>query len=142
MDKISVARFTEKIIEKTGCENADAIMIITVNGSDVNTSVAGTRPAFADSNTIALVSAMHAILEQKFKIADLIYESLMRRGEIHSEFHERDIQISNGELAADKLEERSEAKACPERDWADDFLDGLINLLEHTFGGDDDAHDD
>lgn len=141
MDKISVARFTKKTIEQTGCKNADAIMLITVNGSDIRTSVAGIDPIFPDHNSVALVAAMHEVLERKFKIADLAYKSAIRHGETLSEFQEHSVQVSDSELAADKPEKRDEVKACSKRDLADDFLEGLIDLMERTLGGDNDAHD-
>lgn len=141
MDKISVVRFTKEVIEQTGCENADAIMLITFNDDTINTSVAGIDPIFPDRNSIALVAAMREALKRKFKIADLVYESAKRCSKIRSEFQEHSIRVSDSELAADKPKKRDEVKACSKRDLADDFLEGLIDLMEHTLGGDNDAHD-
>ena len=46
MEKVSISRFTEKIIEQHGSDNAEAVLIIAVDGEHVTTSCIGPDPMF------------------------------------------------------------------------------------------------
>lgn len=51
MEKVSISRFTEKIIEQHGSDNAEAVLIIAVDGEHVTTSCIGPDPMFINDTT-------------------------------------------------------------------------------------------
>lgn len=137
MDKISISRFVEEITKRTG-DKADAVMLIAVDGRNVNTSIIGVDDSFVDNNSIALVSAMRAVMEDRLKPATIAYESLMKGGKIKSSF--RSIVIRDDEQPEDDADVPSEQNT-PEMDFAKALADALNNLIEQKLGGDSDAHD-
>lgn len=136
MGKISISDFVEKSITRTG-DRADAVMLIAVDGKNVNTSVIGIDEFFVDNNSIALVAAMRVAMERRFKAASIIYENLMRNGKIKSSFCSTVIRDDEDDTPGEK-----DATEKDEMDEADALVNGLISLMKRVCGGDSVANDD
>lgn len=141
MEKVSISRFTEKVIEQHGSDKAEAVLIIVADGQNVTTSCIGPDPLFINDKAVTLVGAMRTILDEKFKLADSMYDHLKRNGRIRSELHERAVEAPEVAFTEDKPKEQPqpEAKAAPSPE--EEFFHGLFELLERTFGGVADAND-
>lgn len=141
MGKISISDFVEKSITRTG-DRADAVMLIAVDGKNVNTSVIGIDEFFVDNNSIALVAAMRVAMERRFKAASIIYENLMRNGKIKSSFCSTVIRDDEQQEDEDNTTGEKDAVEKDEMDEADALVDGLISLMKRVCGGDSVANDD
>lgn len=142
MEKVSISRFTEKVIEQHGGDKAETVLIIVADGPNVTTSCIGPDPLFINDKAVTLAGAMRTILDEKFKLANSMYEHLKQNGRIRSELHERVVDAPEAAFTEDKPKEqpKPEAKAAPSPE--EEFFHGLFELLERTFGGVADANDD
>lgn len=140
MEKVSISRFTEKIIEQHGSDNAEAVLIIAVDGERVTTSCIGPDPMFINDKSVALVGAMRAMLDTKFKFANAMYDHLKQHGRIRTEIQEK---VVDEPFESVQPKEQQKPKWNPKTtDLEEEFVHGLFDLLERTFGGVRDAHDD
>lgn len=142
MDKVSISRFTEKVIEQHGGDKAEAILIIAVDGHNITTSAIGPDPMFINDKAIALVGATRTILNEKFKFANTMYDHLQQHGRIRTEIQEKIVDTPMESFKADNPREQPKTEKRPEKEIAQEFVDGLINLLERTLGGSMNANDD
>lgn len=136
MDKVSISRFTEKVIEQHGSDSAEAVLIIAITGNQITTSCVGLDPLLINDKSVILAGAMRTVLDEKFKLANAMFDRLKQNGRIRTEMQEKLSDINAEDLAADPAKEQSKP------DLEDEFFHGLFDLLEHTFGGGKDAHDD
>ncbi len=144
MEKVSISRFTEKVVGQRGGDKAEAILIIAVDGQNFTASCIGPDPLLINDKSVALVGAMRTLLDEKFKLANTMYSHLKQQGRIRTELQEQVVDVASEAFEAVKPEEqpkpewRSKANPDPEVE----FLHGLFDLLERTFGGGTNAHDD
>lgn len=143
MEKVSISRFTEKIIEQHGSDNAEAVLIIAVDGEHVTTSCIGPDPMFINDKSVALVGAMRAILDTKFKLASAMHDHLKQHGRIWTEIQEKVVDEPAESFEPAKPKEQQKPNCPPKAtDPEEEFIHGLFDLLERTFGGVKNAHDD
>lgn len=143
MEKVSITSFTEKIIEQHGSDNAEAVLIIAVDGERVTASSIGPDPMFINDKSVALVGAMRAILDTKFKLASAMYDHLKRHGRIRTEVQEKILNEPAESFEPVKPKEQQKPNPSPmPNNPEEEFFHGLFDLLERTFGGGKDANDD
>lgn len=140
MEKVSITSFTEKIIEQHGSDEAEAIMIIALDGQKITMSSIGTDPLFINDKSVALAGAMQTILDDRFKAARTMYEYLKRNGRFVTEVREQICDTPAEAFAAAKPKQAAEAKT--ESDPERAFIHELFELIERNFGGGKDANDD
>jgi len=145
MDKVSISRFTEKVIEQHGSDKAEAVLIIAIDGHNVTTSAIGIDPLCINDKSIALAGAMLTILEEKFNFASTIYKTMRANGRIKSELQENTVEAPVGmfDAEAPKESRRPESpKKNPDKEAAEKLVEGMLDLLERTLGGSMNANDD
>lgn len=143
MEKVSISRFTEKIIEQHGSDNAEAVLIIAVDGERVTTSCIGPDPMFINDKSVSLVGAMRAILDTKFKLANAMYDHLKQHGRIRTEIQEKVVDEPAESFEPVKPKEQQKPNWNPKvTDPEEEFIHDLFDLIKRTFGGVKNAHDD
>lgn len=150
MKKVSISRFTEKVIEQHGSDSAESVLIIAVNGEHITTSFIGPKPPFINDKSIALVVAMRTILDERFNLANSIYDRMKQSGRIRSELFEKVVDTSADDFAAVESEQQPKKQPQSKPEWnpkakvipEEEFALGLLDLLERTLGGSKNANDD
>ena len=141
MKKVSISRFTEKVIEQHGSDSAEAVLIIAVNGEHITTSFIGPKPPFINDKSIALVVAMRTILDERFNLANSIYDRMKQSGRIRSELFEKVVDTSADDFAAVESEQQPKKQPQSKPEW-NPKAKVIPEEVERTLGGSKNANDD